>query len=248
MFTRILHVHGIASVALVAMMLIVVGDVVLRAVFNTPLRGAYDLVSIALLVMVFFGIGPVVVMKREILIDLIDGAVKPIVLRALKTLPSVLTLAVGDVGACHKCMAMGRPFTGTRSTSLAFVAARLCRIGGHSHLRRTGVAEHTERAGLMSSFALGLTGIALMFGLLILRQPVWLALALCGIVGNALLNSVSMTKFVTGTGTFDLASSYALSVIPLFVLPVSLCPKWNAQVTRKAMPPRQLPQADRWAS
>jgi len=71
-----------------------VGDVVLRAVFNTPLRGAYDLVSIALLVMVFFGIGPVVVMKREILIDLIDGAVKPIVLRALKTLPSVLTLAV----------------------------------------------------------------------------------------------------------------------------------------------------------
>jgi len=91
-FTALLH--GIASVALVAMMLIVVGDVVLRAVFNTPLRGAYDLVSIALLVMVFFGIGPVVVMKREILIDLIDGAVKPIVLRALKTLPSVLTLAV----------------------------------------------------------------------------------------------------------------------------------------------------------
>jgi len=92
MFTRILH--GIASVALIAMMLIVVGDVVLRAVFNTPLRGAYDLVSIALLVMVFFGIGPVIVMKREILIDLIDGIVPQFALRALKTLPSILTLAV----------------------------------------------------------------------------------------------------------------------------------------------------------
>ena len=92
MFTRILH--GIAAVALVAMMLIVVGDVALRAVFNTPLRGAYDLVSIALLVMVFFGIGPVIMMKREILIDLIDGVVPSQLLRALKALSAILTLAV----------------------------------------------------------------------------------------------------------------------------------------------------------
>ena len=92
MFTRILH--GISSVALVVMMLIVVGDVALRAVFNTPLRGAYDLVSIALLVMVFFGIGPVIMMKREILIDLIDGVVPSQLLRALKALSAILTLAV----------------------------------------------------------------------------------------------------------------------------------------------------------
>ena len=49
----------IASAALVIMMLVVVGDVVLRAVFNTPLQGAYDIVSIMLLIMVSFGIGPV---------------------------------------------------------------------------------------------------------------------------------------------------------------------------------------------
>ena len=70
----------------------------------------------------------------------------------------------------------------------------------------------------MSPFALGLSGIGVMFALLLLRQPVWLALALCGIIGNALLNSVSMSLFVTGTGTFDTASSYGLSVIPLFIL------------------------------
>ena len=92
MFTRILH--GIASLALVAMMLIVVGDVVLRAVFNTPLRGAYDLVSIALLVMVFFGIGPVIVKNREILIDLFDEFAHARLLHALKALSAVLTLAV----------------------------------------------------------------------------------------------------------------------------------------------------------
>jgi C4-dicarboxylate transporter DctM subunit len=70
----------------------------------------------------------------------------------------------------------------------------------------------------MSSFALGLTGIGVMLCLLLLRQPVWLALALCGIIGNSILNSVTMTKFIAGTGTFDTAAGYPLSVIPLFVL------------------------------
>ena len=43
-------------------------------------------------------------------------------------------------------------------------------------------------------------------------------LALCGLVGNSILNSVSMTHFLAGTSTFDVASGYPLSVIPLFVL------------------------------
>ena len=71
---------------------------------------------------------------------------------------------------------------------------------------------------MITSFSLGLTGIGFMFLLLLLRQPVWLALAICGIAGNFILNSISMTKFVVGTGTFDIASGYALSVIPLFIL------------------------------
>ncbi|WP_353475936.1 TRAP transporter large permease (plasmid) [Salipiger sp. H15] len=70
----------------------------------------------------------------------------------------------------------------------------------------------------MSAFALGLTGIGSMFLLLFLRQPVWLALALVGIVGNLLLNDLSVAALLAGTGTFDTASSYGLSVIPLFVL------------------------------
>ena len=70
----------------------------------------------------------------------------------------------------------------------------------------------------MSSFALGLSGIGIMFVLLFLRQPVWLALAVCGILGNILLNNVQMAQFVAGTTTFDLAGEYGLSVIPLFVL------------------------------
>ena len=65
--------HGIAALALVAMMLVVVADVALRFFFNVPVRGSYDLVSLGLLTMVFFGIGPVIARGAEILIDLIDG-------------------------------------------------------------------------------------------------------------------------------------------------------------------------------
>ncbi len=91
LLSRILH--GIASLALVAMMLVVVADVVLRFVFNTPVRGAYDVVSAALLVMVFFGIGPVIARGSEILIDLIDPALPPAGLRALRVIAAVGTLA-----------------------------------------------------------------------------------------------------------------------------------------------------------
>ncbi len=70
----------------------------------------------------------------------------------------------------------------------------------------------------MSVFTFGLTGVGAMFVLLLLRQPVWLALALVGIVGNIWLNGLPVATMLAGTGSFDTASSYALSVIPLFVL------------------------------
>lgn len=84
----------IASAALVVMMLVVVSDVVLRAAFNTPVQGAYDVVSIALLVMVCFGTGPVIVKRGEILIDLIDTAVGPRGVRLLGAIGSILSFAV----------------------------------------------------------------------------------------------------------------------------------------------------------
>lgn len=79
--TRVMHV--IAGIALVVMMLVVVADVILRAAFNKPVKGAYDVVSISLLVMTMFGIVPVVAQRSEILIDLIDAALPPAGLRLL---------------------------------------------------------------------------------------------------------------------------------------------------------------------
>lgn len=70
----------------------------------------------------------------------------------------------------------------------------------------------------MSTFAMGLSGVGLMLILLFLRQPVWLALGLIGLVGNWALNGLMATKFTAGTTIFDVASNYNLSVIPLFIL------------------------------
>lgn len=88
--TRFFHV--IASLAVVVMMLTVVADVLLRFVFNIPVRGAYDVVGFGLLVMVFFGMAPVVARQGEILIDIVDGMLPPAALGLLKMLASLGTL------------------------------------------------------------------------------------------------------------------------------------------------------------
>jgi TRAP-type C4-dicarboxylate transport system permease small subunit len=83
-----------ASAALILMMLVVVGDVVMRAAFNHPVRGAYDAVSILLLVMVAFGFAPVLVNRGEIMIDLIDHAVGKRGVRVLAAIAAALTIGV----------------------------------------------------------------------------------------------------------------------------------------------------------
>lgn len=69
----------------------------------------------------------------------------------------------------------------------------------------------------MTPAILGLVFLAGMFTLLFLRVPVWLALALIGIAGNATLSNLSVAQFMAGSTAFDMASSYNLSVIPMFI-------------------------------
>ncbi|KJS18024.1 MAG: hypothetical protein VR78_05390 [Hoeflea sp. BRH_c9] len=85
---------AIAGGGLVLMMLVVVADVVLRTVFNTPVRGTYDVVGIALLVMVMFGMAPVVARRGEILIDLIDSFLPSWALRLLSLVAAGLGVSL----------------------------------------------------------------------------------------------------------------------------------------------------------
>lgn len=84
----------LAGAALIAIMMVIVVDVASRHLFDQPVRGAYDLVSIFLLIMIFSGMASVIAQRAEILIDIIDGAIPHAVTRALKVLASVTTVCI----------------------------------------------------------------------------------------------------------------------------------------------------------
>lgn len=74
--------------------MVIVIDVVMRHTINMPLRGAYDLVSILLLIMIFSGISHVILMNSEILIDIIDNFLSDYAVRILKLITAGATFAV----------------------------------------------------------------------------------------------------------------------------------------------------------
>lgn len=70
----------------------------------------------------------------------------------------------------------------------------------------------------MSPPLIGTAGIAVLLALLFLRVPVWAALTLVGFFGTIVLSGPQSALTIAGTTPFDVASTYTLSVIPLFVL------------------------------
>lgn len=70
----------------------------------------------------------------------------------------------------------------------------------------------------MSDIIIGFIGLFAMLTLLFLRQPVWLTLLVCGVVGNIILNNGKVAQMIAATNLFDTSYNYGLSVIPLFIL------------------------------
>jgi len=70
----------------------------------------------------------------------------------------------------------------------------------------------------MSSILIGVVGILLLFLLLAMRMQIGFAMAFVGFIGFIILNSFEAGMGVLGLQPFDVASSYTLSVIPLFLL------------------------------
>jgi len=70
----------------------------------------------------------------------------------------------------------------------------------------------------MNPSLIGVTGVVALFVLLILRVPIWIALVCVGFFGNLTVLGWQGTFALTGTAPFDVASSYTLSVVPLFIL------------------------------
>jgi TRAP-type C4-dicarboxylate transport system permease small subunit len=80
----------LASVALIVMMGVTLLDVFLRYVFNSPVRGAYELVEAMMVVFVFHGMSTAFLQRRNIAIDLIDSVAPPAIVTALVRLSDVL--------------------------------------------------------------------------------------------------------------------------------------------------------------
>jgi len=84
----------LASVALIIMMMVTLADVFLRYAFNSPIRGAYELVEAMLVVFVFHGMSTAFLQRRSIVIDLIDTLAPRYLVIALTRLSDLLTVAV----------------------------------------------------------------------------------------------------------------------------------------------------------
>jgi C4-dicarboxylate transporter DctM subunit len=86
----------------------------------------------------------------------------------------------------------------------------------------------------MSPATVGIIGIILLVAIFLIRMPVAFAMALVGFVGFAYLTSLEAALNLLGRDIFDEFSSYPLSVIPMFILP--LLRESAEGFTRRPMP------------
>lgn len=86
-----------SALFLTAMMVITVIDIILRAMFNLPITGAYDLVLLCLVGTVFLSIPDVFLRNENIVVDLVDhllGAFAVSLLKAFANIAAVAFLGV----------------------------------------------------------------------------------------------------------------------------------------------------------
>ena len=80
------------------MMLLTVVDVCLRAAFNLPLRGTYEIIELLLACTFFLALPAVFLREENILVDVIDG-MAPKVVPLLRRLAELIAVAVLGVMA-----------------------------------------------------------------------------------------------------------------------------------------------------
>jgi TRAP-type C4-dicarboxylate transport system permease small subunit len=74
------------------MMLVTILDVFLRYAFNSPIRGAYEMVETMLVIFVFHGMSTAFLQRRNIVIDLIDSFAHRYLVVCLIRLSDFLTI------------------------------------------------------------------------------------------------------------------------------------------------------------
>ncbi len=67
----------VAAVAIAGIILVTIADVLMKNLFNRPIRGAFELVEFLLVCVVFFGFAEVFRSDANICVDVVDHAVGP---------------------------------------------------------------------------------------------------------------------------------------------------------------------------
>jgi len=83
---------SLAAIFLAAMMLLTVADVVLRAVFNYPIRGVLELVELGLACTIFIALPAVFLRDEHLVVDIIDHLAKPRVVRRFDLFGAICSL------------------------------------------------------------------------------------------------------------------------------------------------------------
>ncbi len=82
---------NIAMIAIVAVMLLTVADVFMRYVFTKPIIGVFEMTEFGMIVMTFFAIGTVTLLRKHIAVDLVVERLPP----RGQAILDVITLALG---------------------------------------------------------------------------------------------------------------------------------------------------------
>jgi TRAP-type C4-dicarboxylate transport system permease small subunit len=94
----------LAALCLAAMMLLTVADVSLRAAFNAPIRGVYELIELLLAGTFFLALPAVFLRNENIVVNIIDD-LAPRAVPALDRVATILGFAVLAVMAWQGCLA-----------------------------------------------------------------------------------------------------------------------------------------------
>ena len=76
------------------MMLLTVADVVLRALFNYPIRGMLELIELGLACTIFLGLPAVFLREEHLVVDVIDHLTRPAVVRVLELAGALVSCGV----------------------------------------------------------------------------------------------------------------------------------------------------------
>jgi TRAP-type transport system small permease protein len=85
---------AVAALFLVAMVLLTVADVLLRALFNYPLRGMLELIELGLACTVFLGLPAVFLRGGHLVVDVIDQLAPPALVRVLDVVGALVSFGV----------------------------------------------------------------------------------------------------------------------------------------------------------